>query len=288
MRIKTLLIALLATLSINAHSQNFGTFSGTIRVGGGLYGTVYSCVTPVTVGLLQAFKVTSFDANNWSNEQHTFLRFFNVGGDILVPNWTMTASNNNIELHRPLEDYQTNFLNHTVRQYTNYVGYWINWRSHFSGIGGFFGIDYEWKSFMIFYPYPNSSYNKIQSIVPTVGLRYRLISPMKEIEGFPFNVVIEGGLSFVINTKYDNNCGTGLDITNNGFSGYGLDALNNGLRPILGVAITTNRFGSIHVRWTKDLFQLFDKDYKATGGFLYNNEITNSFSCFSIGWAIFI
>lgn len=276
MRIKILLIVLLVTLSINAHSQNFGTFSGTIRVGGGLYGTVYSCVTPVTVGLLQAFKVTDFDANNWSNEQHTFLRFFNVGGDILVPNWTMTASNNSIELHRPLEDYQTNFLNHTVRQYTNYVGYWINWRSHFSGIGGFFGIDYEWKSFMVFYPYPNTSYNKIQALVPSIGLRYRLLNPMKEIEGFPFNVVIEGGMSFVVNTKYDNSCG------------YGLDALNNGFRLMLGIAVTTNRFGSIHVRWTKDLYQLFDKDYKATGGFLYNNEITNSFSCFSIGWAIFI
>lgn len=276
MRIKTLLLVLLALLSINVHSQNFGTFSGTIRVGGGLYGTVYSYVTPVTVGLLQAFKVTGFDANNWSNEQHSFLRFFNIGGDILVPNWTMTASNNNIELHRPLEDYQTNFLNHTVRQYTNYVGYWINWRSHFSGIGGFFGIDYEWKSFMIFYPYPNSSYNKIQSIVPTVGLRYRLISPMKEIEGFPFNVVIEGGVSFVVNTKYDNSCG------------YGLDALNNGFRPMFGIAVTTNRFGSIHLRWTKDLYQLFNKNYKAADGFLFNNEIANSFSCFCIGWAIFI
>ena len=94
MRKKLFILAVLASVTINVHSQNFGTFSGTIRIGGGLYGTGYSYITPVTVGLLQAFKVTNFDVNNWSNEQHSFFRFFNIGGDILVPNWTMTASNN--------------------------------------------------------------------------------------------------------------------------------------------------------------------------------------------------
>ncbi len=276
MRIKTLLIVLFATFSISANAQNFATWSGTIRIGGGLYGTMYSYITPLTVGLLQAFKVTDFDVNQWSSQQHTFWRFFNVGGDILVPRWTMTGSNTNIELHRPLEDYQTNFLNDTYRQYTNYVGYWINWKSHYSGFGGFFGIDYEWKSFLIFYPYSNSSCNKIQSIVPTVGLRYRLISPMKEIEGFPINVVPEAGVSYVVNVKYDN------------YDGYGLKALNNGFRLMLGIAITTNRYGSIHLRWTKDLYNLFNNDYSTTNGPLFDNEIYNNFNCFSIGWAIFI
>lgn len=276
MRIKTLLIAFLTTLSINANSQNFDPWSGTVRIGGGVYGTVYSYVMPVTVGLLQAFKVTNFDVNQWSNEQHTFLRFFNIGGDILVPNWSMQASNTRLELLRPLEDYQTNFLNHSYRQFTNYVGYYFNWKDPFSRFGLWFGADYEWRSFLVHYPYPNTSCNKIQAIVPSVGVRLRLLDPMKEIGGFPFNVVIEGGVSFAINTKYEND------------EGYGLDALNNGFRPVLGLAVTTNRFGSIHVRWTKDLYQLFDKNYKPISGFLYNNEITNSFSCFSIGWALFI
>lgn len=273
MRIKTLLIVLLATLSINTHSQNFGTLSGTVRIGGGLYGTMYSFFTPSLMAIMQSLKFTNFDANSTLNERHTSLRFFNIGGDLLVPNWSMTASNGNIELYRGDD---SNFLNDPVNHYTYYVGYYFNWKSTFSRMGFYFGADYEWKNFDIHYPYPNVSHNKIHSLVPAVGLRYRLLSPMKEVEGFPFNIVLEGGMSFVINTKYKN------------YDGYGLDVLNNGFRPMLGLAITTNRFGSIHVRWTKDLFQLFDKDYKATGGFLYNNEITNSFSCFSIGWAIFI
>lgn len=277
MRIKTLLHVLLALLSIHVHSQNFGTLSGTVRVGGNS-GLVYGACTPITVGLLKVFKFTGFNVNLWSDEQHTFLRFFNIGGDLLIPNWSMSSSNGAIELHRPWEDYQSDcfFLSTDMKEYTTYVGYYFNWRSQFSRVGCYFGMDYEWRNFIIFNIDPNISYNKIHSLVPSCGLRYRLINPMKEIDGFPFNIVFEGGMSFVINIKYKN------------LYGYRLDALNNGFRPMLGVAITTNRFGSIHVRWTKDLFQLFDKDYKATGGFLYNNEITNSFSCFSIGWAIFI
>lgn len=276
MRIKSLAIVLMALISMSAYSQEFGTLSGTIRVGGGLYGTVYSYGTPVTVGLLQAFKFTNFDSGNWSNEQHGVFRFLNVGGDILVPNWSMAASNNSIELHRPLDDSQAGgFLDGGLKQYTSYIGYYLNWRSQFSGLGFFGGMDYEWRNFVLMYPYPNVAYNKIQALVPAVGVRYRVIDPMKEIEGFPFNIVLEAGISYVINTVYNNN------------EGYGIDALNNGFRPILGVSVTTNRFGSIHVRWTKDLYSLFNKNYEASSGFLYNNEITNNFSCLSIGWAIF-
>lgn len=276
MKNKSFLIVILTSIIISTNAQNFGTFSGTIRIGGGLYGTCFSYGVPVTVGLLQGFGVTDFDFNKWSNEQHTFMRYFNIGGDLLIPKWSMSASNTSIELHRPLEDYQTNFLNHTVRQYTNYVGYYFNWDHPFTRIGCYFGADYEWKSFVLFYPYPNTSYNKIQALIPAAGLRYRLISPRTEMKGFPFNVVLESGLSFVIHTKYENSYG------------YGLDALNNGFRPMLGVAVTTYRFGSIHLRWTKDLYQLFNNNYTATDGFLYNNKISNNFSCYSIGWAIFL
>lgn len=276
MKIKLILAILLTSFAITANSQNFGTWSGTIRIGGGTYGTVYSYVTPFTVGLLRAFRFTDWkdkDFQNWSSEQHGVFRFFNIGGDIIVPNWSMTASDVNLELLRGKDD---NFLNDPVNQYTYYIGYFFNWRSVFSRFGLFFGADYEWKNFDIHYPYPNVSNNKIHSIVPTFGLRYRLICPMKEIEGFPFNVVFEGGLSYVVNIIYDN------------YDDYGLDALNNGFRPMLGVAITTNRFGSIHLRWTKDLYNIFNNDYAPAKGPLCNNEIYNEFSCISIGWSIFI
>lgn len=277
MKTKTFVTLFLIVISMSAKSQEFGTLSGTIRVGGGLYGSVYSFVTPVTVGLLQAFKVTNFDSSNWSTEQHGVFRFLNIGGDILVPIWSVSATNSNVELHRPLEKYQSGgFLDGGLKQYTSYLGYYLNWRAPFFGFGIFGGMDYEWRNFVIAYPYPSIAYNKIQAIVPTVGARYRLINPMKEIEGFPFNIALEAGISFVINTAYNNS------------EGYGTDALNNGFRSILGIAITTNRFGALHVRWTKDLYNLFNRNYEASNGFLYNNEIINHFSCFCIGWAIFI
>lgn len=270
----------LVFLTISTNAQKFGTLSGTIRVGGGIYGTVYSYCAPVTLALCTALSFTDFtveDANNWSNEQHGFFRFFNIGGDVLIPNWSMSSSNINIELLRPYESYQEDsFLDGGMKQYTTYLGYYFNWKSLSTRFGGYFGADYEWKNFVIHYPYPNVAYNKIHSVVPSVGLRYRLLSPMTEIGGFPFNVVFEAGLSYVICIKYKNNCG------------YGSDALNNGFRSMLGVAITTNRFGAIHVRWSKDLYNIFNEDYAATDGFLYNNTITNDFSCISIGWAIFL
>lgn len=277
MKIKSICLFLLMTISVRSYSQDFGTLSGTIRVGGGLYGSLYSYVTPVTVALLQAFKFTNFDSSNWSNEQHGVFRFLNIGGDVLIPNWSMTASNADIELHRPLENYQkSGFLDGGLKNYTTYVGYYLNWRSQFSRWGIFGGFDYEWRNFVVMYPYPNMAYNKIQAIIPTVGMRYRIINPMKEVEGFPINVVLEAGISYVVNTVYKNS------------EDYGLNALNTGFRPVIGLAITTNRFGSLHVRWTKDLYNLFNKRYEASSGFLCNNEVKNNFSCFSIGWAIFL
>lgn len=279
MKFISLFFVLLTSVSISTNAQNFGTWSGTIRIGGGNYGPVYSYITPVTVVLLRTLKFTGFsdkDFQNWSSRQHGAFRFFNIGGDILLPNWTMTASNEEIELSKWDDD---NFLNDYARQYTYYIGYYFNWKSTFSRIGLFIGADYEWKNFILHFtkpPYPNVARNKIHSLVPTVGLRYRLLSPLKEIEGFPFNVVLEGGMSFVVNVKYDNT------------DGYGLEALNNGFRPMLGIAITTNRYGSIHIRWTKDLYNLFNNDYSATEGSLFNNKIYNDFSCYSIGWTIFI
>lgn len=276
MKIKHIIVVLLTSFTITAHSQNpnFSRWSGTIRFGGGLYGTMFSYSMPMIVGILTAMKNTSdFNVHRWSDEQHTLWRFTNFGGDVLIPSWTMTASNASIDLLRGDDD---NFLNDGANQYTYYIGYQFSWMDLFSRFGFFVGADYEWKNFMIHYPYPNVSHNKIHSVVPTIGLRYRLISTRKEIEGFPFNIVLEGGMSFVFNVKYEN------------YDDYDIDALNNGFRSVLGIAITTSRYGSIHLRWTKDLYNLFNSEYHPTRGPLYNNEINNTFKCISIGWNLFI
>lgn len=294
MKRKLFFLSLLLLISTKGYSQDFGTLSGTIRLGGGMLGTGFSFFPPLVVGTLRVLPFTHWgdkDFNNWSSEQHGIFRFINVGGDIMIPNWTMSGSDIDINLeHGDGNSYSGN-------QYTYSVGYFLNWRSHFSRFGLFGGIDYEWKNFDMIYPYSelrsdtryssisvgghnyfdvSFSRNKMNSLTPTIGMRYRLIDPMKEIEGFPFNVVLEAGMSYVVNILYKND------------DGYGLDALHNGFRPMLGIAVTTNRLGSIHIRWTKDLYNLFSNDYNATKGPLFENQISNSFSCISIGWALFI
>lgn len=294
MKVRSLVIVLMM-ISYSARSQEFGTLSGTIRVGGGVYGTVFSFFSPILTGTLRVLPFTNWgdrELNNWSSEQHGVFRFLNVGGDFFSPNWTMTGSDLDINLEHG--DGSNMFGGN---QYTYCVGYYLNWKSLFSGIGLFGGIDYEWKNFDVIYPYSEMrsdtryssisigghnyydvsfSRHKINSLTPTIGVRYRLIDPMKEIDGFPFNVVLEAGMSYVVNILYKND------------DGYGLDALHNGFRPMLGIAVTTNRWGSVHIRWTKDLYNLFSNDYNATKGPLFENNISNSFSCLSIGWALFI
>jgi len=278
MRKRILSIIVLLIIPTFAHSQNFGTLSGTFRLGGGNYGTSYSFTTPMIIVALQLLNAvgvnTGFDLRKWSKEEHSFFRFIKIGGDFIIHDWSMSSPTIDIELKRPIEDYQTNLLN--SGQYSNYIGYCLNWRSHFTRWGAFIGLDIEWRSFVIFYPYPFNSYHNIRSYVPFAGLRYRLISPTQEIDGFPFNLVSEAGISYVLNTSYHNS------------DGYGKDALNNGFRLMFGIAITTNRFGSIHLRWSKDMYNLFNNDYEATKGPLLNNEIYNKFSRISVGWSIFM
>lgn len=221
----------------------------------------------------QGFSLKKPTVSNWLNSNHNFFRFFNMGYDYLIPYWSMTSSNNEMELQRP---YNGDFENN---QYINSIGYFLNWRSPFSRFGVYCGMDYEWRRFLLAYPpdqYRLPSSNEIHSLVPSFGLRFRLINPEKEIDGFPFNIVLEAGMSFAAVVKYENK------------EGYSADALNNGFRSLVGISITTNKFGSLHVRWSKDLYQLYNSDYMATDGYLFNNEITNNFNCISIGYATFL
>ena len=171
------------------------------------------------------------------------------------------------------------------------MGYNINWKDPFSRFGFYFGADYELRKFSLDYTYKApyqydhwSVNNEIQSLVPSAGIRYRLISPEKEIEGFPINVVLEAGVSYSIILNFKN------DIGNNSLDSYSKDALNNGFRTQLGVALTTNKYGAIYARWIKDLYNLYNNDYIATdrNGYLYSTEINTSTSYFSIGYSTFL
>ena len=284
-RLKVLLVSVLASITINANAQNFSSLSGTVRLSCGWVGdAVFSApvyyIWLTRLGLLLDGEGTF---SGWIRQNHnTFLRFFNVGYDFHFPQWTMASANNTIELMHPFgKNYSKMFEFFEDNNYIHYIGYHFNWRDPFSRLGFYAGADYEWRNFAISYQpeidavYRLTSHNEIHSIVPAAGVRFKLISPEKEIDGFPINVVLEAGLSYAIAIKYNND------------KDYGTDALNNGFRANVGVHITTNKYGSIHVRWNKDLYKLYNSDYVATDGFLANEEISNSFSCFSVGWASF-
>lgn len=303
MKTKLLFIVLLTSITINVNSQNFSTWSGTIRFSGGLLGGAMVFSPMMTTWMLyEGFKFRYGDGgyNNgasfsgWMRDNHVgFLRFLNAGYDFLIPQWSLSFSNENIKLDRFYARFDNTFhdLFFGDDHYINYMGYSINWKDPFSRFGFYFGADYELRKFSLDYTYkaPNqynhwSVNNEIQSLVPFAGIRYRLISPEKEIEGFPINVVLEAGVSYSIILSFKN------DIGNNSLNSYSTDALNNGIRTQLGVALTTNKYGSIYVRWIKDLYNLYNNDYIATdrNGYLYGTEVNSNISYFSIGYATFL
>ncbi len=300
MKIKLLIVVLLASITINVNSQNFSTWSGTIRFSGGLLGAGMVFSPMMTTWMIyEGFKLGGYSNgasfSGWMRDNHVgFLRFFNAGYDFLIPQWSMSFSNDNIKLDRFYARFDNTFhdLFFTNDCFVNYMGYNINWKDPFSRFGFYIGADYELRKFSLEYKYqdPNQYHfwsvnNEIQSLVPSAGIRYRLISPEKEIEGFPINVVLEAGLSYSFILNFKNDVG-GTDSWNN----YSTDALNNGFRTQLGLALTTNRYGSICVRWIKDLYNLYNNDYIATqrNGYLYGTEVNSSTSYFSIGYSTFL
>lgn len=303
MKIKIAFVAIIMAITLNANSQNFSTWSGTIRFSGGLLGAGMVFSPMMTTWMIyEGFKFRYSDNgysngasfSGWMRDNHVgFLRFFNAGYDFLVPQWSMSFSNDNIKFDRFYARFDNTFhdLFFTNDCYINYMGYNINWKDPFSRFGFYFGADYELRKFSLDYTYnaPNqydhwAVNNEIQSLVPSAGIRYRLISPEKEIEGFPINVVLEAGVSYSIILNFKN------DIGNNSLNSYSKDALNNGFRTQFGVALTTNKYGAIYVRWIKDLYNLYNNDYiaKDRNGYLYGTEINTSTSYFSIGYSTFL
>lgn len=282
---------------MNENTQDFNTLSGSIRFSGGVLGGMMLFPQMMCVGLIGAMQPRAYSADLLElirNNHLSFLRFINAGYDYLVPQWSMTFSNDDIKLGQvTAKDNTFHELFFRNDSYVNYIGYYINRKDLFSRFGFYCGIDYELRKFSI--EYKSSiildyhywhTHNEIQSLVPSVGLRYRLISPKNEIDGFPFNFVIEAGISYAIVVNYKND----VDYSTDSWNNYSIDALNNGFRTSIGIAITTNKWGSLYLRWIKDLYNLYNNDYIATNvnGYLYNNEIKTTTSYISIGWSTFL
>lgn len=296
MKHKLFVLLLFTSVLYNGYSQSFSTWSGTIRFSGGLLGGAMIYSPMMTSWLLyEGFSDKGNGGNilDWVKDNHLgFLRFFNAAYDFVIPQWSMTFLDNNIESGRIYASKGNTFhdLFFTNDKYINYIGYQISYKDLFSRLGIFGGIDYELRKFSLEYKLDNPMdyhfwhrNNEIQLLVPTIGIRYRIISPEKEIEGFPFNVVFETGLSYAIVLKY---------VTfpyGRNYSDYD-GTLKNGFRTQLGIAITTNKLLSVHIRWTNDLYNLFDNAYVVTDseeGLLKYNIKTN-LGCFSIGLATFL
>lgn len=299
MKFRSLVLGVVLSVCTNGYTQNFSTFSGTIRFSGGLLGGAMVFSPMMTSWLVyEGFSPNGYGGgvSDWIRDNHlSFLRFFNAGYDFLFPQWSMSFSNNDIKLGQisAANDNTFNDLFFTNDCYINYIGYYINWRDPFSRFGFFFGADYELRKYSLEYKSDISGQynywhvdNEIQSFVPSVGVRYRLISPEKEVDGFPFNVVIEAGVAYTIVLDYKND----VKYSTDALGKYNIDVLNNGFRSQLGIVVTTNKYGSLYLRWTKDFYNLYNNEYIATDskGYLYNNEVRTNLSCFSIGWATFL
>ena len=298
MRLKSFFFALLITFAMNVNSQSVSPWSGTIRFSGGFLG-VAMLYCPMFTGwlLYEGFspKGYGFTYLDWARDNHlSFLRFFNACYDFRFPHFSMSFSKNNIKVDHIYSQSDNTFVDlfFTNDSYSNYIGYYLNWTDKFSKMGFYLGMDYELRKFSLEYKsdipdqyhYWHSNI-EIQSVVPSVGLRYRVISPEKEMDGFPFNIVLEAGISYAVVINYEDKLTRTDNLTN-----YSIDVLNNGFRSLLGVAITTNEWGSLYVRWTKDFYNIYNNEYIANDkdGYLYGNEIKNSFSCISVGWATFL
>lgn len=290
MRKRFFLLLLLASITTNVNSQNFSSLSGTVRIGmppwpWGLCSMGLTGAAQLTRNKIVHDGPTS-TIPNWLYQNHNSFRFFNMGYDFIIPYWSMTSADNGCEIQPPFTG--------TIRndQYINYIGYFINWKSLFSRFGFYCGIDYEWRRFRLLWQddrgYHPMSNHVIQSLVPSVGLRYRIIDPTKEIEGFPINIVLEAGVSYAIAVNYK----IDYRYTSDSKTNCSTEALNNGLRSMVGISVTTNKFGSIHLRWSKDLYNFYNNDYVATDEFwfLFTDDIgfKNNFSCISFGWATFL
>lgn len=123
----------------------------------------------------------------------------------------------------------------------------------------FASIDLERRGINIMdFDIPLTGIHRVSSVIPSVGIRWKLLGNRFGAM-HNWNIVLEGMLSDVHNTKYKNAYGL-----------YGLDATNSGVRYTLGVGYATINSETLSASWflryAWDTFTFFNVDYIAPDG----------------------
>lgn len=265
----TLFVCLAATtLSYGQTKLYRSVVQGTPKIMGGLASATY---TAAVLGYMVT--VDGLDVKDIDNllDDH-ISRWFcpSMEFEMHVPEWSLSDENGEIPMMAPrwwsflLPDWKHN--------YKCSIGYELSWKSLLYPIGLYASINHEWQQIYIrdgLY----SGKHKVSSFVPIAGIRLRLLGVGFEMDN-NWNIVLDAGAAYVYRHKARN------------FYGWGKEAFSNGIRPRVGLAVSTIRYGTLFLRYEKDLFNFFNPDFVDENLPISLPKTENVFSSLTLGWTL--
>lgn len=136
--------------------------------------------------------------------------------DIQVPKWRLYDANEEIPTQGP--DWWKCLLFGDFRHNYNFsLGYSLHWRSYDIPFGANFGVNYEWRGLCV-KEGELAGLHKTSGVVPSVTLSWFVLGNNFERE-HNWNIVVEGGASYVKTLFYNDPVQLGKDKVNSGWRG---------------------------------------------------------------------
>ena len=172
----------------------------------------------------------------------------------------MTYNGEEVELNYKKPWNLFNFMDQGWKSPTSRsVGYELSWSGRRIPVGLFVGVDYEYRQVNIAdFDLPLCGRHVISSVIPSAGLRYRILGTQFESE-HNWDIYLEGTVANVRNIKYKN----ALNI-------YSVDATESGMRYAVGFGAVA--FNGVFppvcffIRYSWDDFNFFNAEYVAPDG----------------------
>ena len=161
--------------------------------------------------------------------------------DIHVPSWALYENENKIATEGP-DWWRCLLLGDFKHNYNCSVGYTLGWRSYDIPFGMKVGVDYEWRGLCVTEG-ELAGLHKTSGIVPTATLNWFPLGNGFE-RNHGWNVVVEGGVSYVKNLTYNDP----LQL--------GKTAVNDGLRGVVAIGYDAVNYLSIRYEW--DCYNYFN------------------------------
>ena len=157
--------------------------------------------------------------------------------DIHVPHWALYADDNEIATQGP-DWWRCLLFGDFKHNYNCALGYSLGYRSFYTPFGIDVAVNYEWRGLCVTEG-TMAGLHRTSGVVPTVMLNYSVLGNRFE-RTHGWNIVLEGGVSYVKNLTYNDP----LQL--------GKTAVNDGLRYV--VAIGSNfsvNYWSIRYEWDR-------------------------------------